>query len=469
MLELIVTAMASGSGKTMITCGLLKMLLNKGFDPCAFKCGPDYIDPMFHRSVLGTASHNLDLFLMREDEVALKAHYGRYRAGHGAIVTEGVMGYYDGLGGTTERGSAFSVGRALGLPALLVVSPGGSSLTLAAQIRGMLGFRENSGIRAVIFNRCSEGTYRMLAPVIERETGLPSVGYLPSMEEAVIESRHLGLYTAGEITDLAARLETVATQMEKTVDLEKLCGLFSSDRAEKESQFRQGIATGISGDIDLSCAENDRVRIALAEDEAFCFIYDEMKDLLYDLGAQPVPFSPVHDKNIPAGCGGMILSGGYPELYAKELSENTEMRNSVRKALKQGMPCIAECGGMMYLQKAMEGTDGQIRPMAGYLGGTATRKPRLVRFGYSELTADEDSLLFRKGEKIPIHEFHYYDTTDNGESLRSVKPLTGRNWRCCHADGHLYAGFPHLYLPGSPKAAARFVAACRAHMKTNAD
>ncbi len=459
MIELLVTAMASGSGKTIVTCGMLQMLKNKGFDPCAFKCGPDYIDPMFHRSVLGMPSHNLDLFLMREDQAALKAHYQKYKKGHDAVITEGVMGYYDGLGGITERGSTYAIGCALGLPALLTATPKGSSFTLAACIQGVLRFKKESNIRAVFLNNCTEDLYRMLAPVISEETGLPVVGYLPPMKEAKVESRHLGLYTAGEITDLAARIDAVAYRMEKSTDLDKLCGLFESGSGSGEKELADVRTEDCRGMFKVR-GEAVPVRIAVARDEAFCFLYEETLELLRDLGAEPVFFSPLRDRMIPADCRGLILPGGYPELYAKNLTDNISMRQSVCAALQKGVPCIAECGGMMYLQKSMEGQDGIQYPAVGFFGGSAEKKSRLVRFGYAELTADEDSLLFRQGETIPVHEFHYYDTTQNGCSLSAVKPLSGKSWRCCHTGSSLYAGFPHLYLAGNPVTAKRFLEAC---------
>mgnify|MGYP001131931945 CR=1 FL=1 len=191
MLELMITAPASGSGKTILTCALLAALKKRGRTPCAFKCGPDYIDPMFHRSVLGVESRNLDLFLASEDTV--RRIYSDYSGGHGAAVTEGAMGFYDGLGGVTDRASAWHAADTLGLPVLLAIRPKGASLTLAAQVNGLCRFRENSHIAGIFLNDCSPMLAKSLRPMLERETGLPVLGWLPPMEEAVIKSRHLGL------------------------------------------------------------------------------------------------------------------------------------------------------------------------------------------------------------------------------------------------------------------------------------
>ena len=197
MLELMIAAPASGSGKTVLTCALLAALKQRGLNPCAFKCGPDYIDPMFHRSVLGVDSHNLDLFL--SDENTVRDLYRRYSAGYGSAVVEGAMGFYDGLGGSTDTASAWHVADTLGLPVLLVVRPKGASLTLAAQIKGLQAFRTPSHIVGILLNDCSPMLVKSLGPMLERETGLPVLGYLPHLEEAVLESRHLGLRTDGGV------------------------------------------------------------------------------------------------------------------------------------------------------------------------------------------------------------------------------------------------------------------------------
>ena len=441
MVELMTAAMASGSGKTAVTCALLAALARRGLSPCAFKCGPDYIDPMFHRSVLGVESHNLDLFLCGEGR--LRALYARYAAGHGAAVCEGVMGFYDGVGGT-DRASAWQVARTLGLPVLLVLRPKGASLTLAAQVQGMLRFRQPSQIAGLFLNDCSPGLYRSLAPLLERETGLPVLGYLPHRAEAAFESRHLGLLTAGEICDLAQRIDALADQLEQTADLEGLIALFARPRREAPPP---------------PPAVPAKARIAVARDEAFCFVYEETLDALRDAGAELVEFSPLKDRELPEETGGLYLPGGYPELHAEALAANGAMRRAVRAAVEAGLPTVAECGGFLYLGQSLAAPGGRPCPMAGVLPGRGFPQERLVRFGYATLTAKGDSLLFRKGEQAPVHEFHYWDSTDNGDAFAAEKPMTGRSWACGFATPSLYAAFPHLYFAGKPELAVRFVQA----------
>lgn len=452
MIEVMIAAPASGSGKTVLTCALLAALKRRGLDPCAFKCGPDYIDPMFHRSVLGVESHNLDLFLAEEETV--RRLYARYTAGHDAAVLESAMGFYDGLGGSTDRASGWHTADTLDVPVLLAVRPKGASLTLAAQIRGLLDFRNPSHIAGIFLMDCSPMLAKSLTPMLERETGLPVLGFLPHMDEAALESRHLGLRTAGEISDLAARLDRVAEELAGAMDWEKFSALFG-DRTARETP-----------EIPTS---HRRVSIAVARDEAFCFLYEEALDALRDAGAELLFFSPLRDVRLPVGACGMYLPGGYPELYAARLAENAEMRAAVRRAVEGGLPTVAECGGFLYLGRSLESTDGKTYPMAGYLPGEGVRKERLVRFGYAELTAEKDSLLLHAGESVPIHEFHYWDSTENGSDLTAVKPLTGRNWRCGFVRERLYAGFPHLYFAGRPVLAERFVRAAEDYRREKYD
>lgn len=440
MVELMISAPASGSGKTVLTCALLAALKERGLNPCAFKCGPDYIDPMFHRAALGVDSHNLDLFLAGEDTA--RELYRRYGAGHGAAVAEGAMGFYDGLGGSTHRASAWHAADTLDLPVLLAVRPKGASLTLAAQIRGLLDFRRPSHIAGIFLNDCSPMLAGSLAPMLERETGLPVLGCLPHVEDAVLESRHLGLQTAGEIKNLTARIGRVAQTLSDTLDWKKFFTLF--DRREGWAAPPPPHSRG-------------GVPIAVARDEAFCFTYAETLDALRDAGAELLFFSPLHDGGVPEQACGLYLPGGYPELYAGALADNAPMRQSVRTAVEAGMPTVAECGGFLYLGQTLEGMDGTSYPMAGALPGDGVRKGRLVRFGYSQLRAESDSLLFRAGESLPVHEFHYWDSTGNGDGLTAVKPLTGRSWRCGFVSGRLYAAFPHLYFAGRPELAERFI------------
>ena len=433
MIQFLLAAPRSGSGKTTMTCALLMALKRRGCAPCAFKSGPDYIDPMFHRAVLGVESRNLDLFFSAPETV--RTLYAKGAAGHGAAVCEGAMGFYDGLGGVSDRASAWHLADTLGLPVLLVVEPKGQSLTLAAELKGLDSFRTPSHIAGILLNNCTARMHALLAPMLEEETGLPVLGFLPKLPEAVIGSRHLGLYTAAEVENLQQKLALLADAAEEHIDWPRLLAL-----CEKEPP-----ALPVQPETPPA-----RVRIAVAQDEAFCFIYAETLEAFRDAGAEVVFFSPLRDTALPENIGGLYLPGGYPELHARELSENTSLLREIKRKIESGLPTAAECGGFLYLGQSLTDAEGQSWPMVGVLPGEAKDAGRLVRFGYAALSADSDSMLFRAGESFPIHEFHHWDSTANGAALAAKKPVGGAEWRCGFIDEHFYAGFPHLYWAGTP-------------------
>ena len=433
MIQFLLAAPRSGSGKTTMTCALLMALKRRGCAPCAFKSGPDYIDPMFHRAVLGVESRSLDLFFSAPETV--RALYAKGAAGHGAAVCEGAMGFYDGLGGVSDRASAWHLADTLGLPVLLVVEPKGQSLTLAAELKGLVNFRTPSHIAGILLNNCTARMHALLAPMLEKETGLPVLGFLPKLPEAVIGSRHLGLYTAAEVENLQQKLALLADAAEEHIDWPRLLALCEKEPPTLPVQPETPPA---------------RVRIAVARDEAFCFIYAETLEAFRDAGAEVVFFSPLRDTALPENIGGLYLPGGYPELHARELSENTSLLREIKQKIESGLPTAAECGGFLYLGQSLTDAEGQSWPMAGVLPGEAKDAGRLVRFGYAALSADSDSMLFRAGESFPIHEFHHWDSTANGAALAAKKPVGGAEWRCGFVNEHFYAGFPHLYWAGTP-------------------
>lgn len=444
MKRIMIAAMSSGSGKTVMTCGLMRAFSRRGITVEGFKCGPDYIDPMFHRQVLEIPSRNLDLYLQGKAGVARTL---RKQQGQLAIL-EGAMGFYDGLSGTAEA-STWAVADAQNIPVVLAVRPGGSSITLAAQLRGMMEFRQPSHIAGLLLTDCKPMLYAHLRPILERETGLPVLGYLPPMEEARIPSRHLGLVTAEEIQNLSERFDAIAAELERHVDLSALLNLAAdvngSETAEESRQTPR------------------RCRIAVAMDEAFSFYYQDNLDELDKAGAELCYFSPLHDASLPEA-DGLYLGGGYPELYLSGLSKNEAMRTEILHAIQDGMPTVAECGGFLYLQSALKDETGTLWSMVGALPGTGYGTERLQRFGYLTLTGETDSLLLRAGEQVPAHEFHYWDSTDCGTAL-TAKKGNGRVWRCGFAGERLYAAFPHFHWGGEIPMAERFVRAAEVYRK----
>ena len=433
----------SGCGKTTLTCAILQALVDRGLAVSSCKCGPDYIDPMFHSRIIGTKSTNLDPFFFSRD--TLCSLLEKNARGRRLSVIEGVMGYYDGIGITDPRASTYEVAKATDSPAVLVVGVGGASLSVLAVIQGFLTLYPDNNIRGVILNRCSPMLYPALAEEIRRRFGptVTPLGYLPPMPECTLESRHLGLVTAAEVTDLREKLSLLSRQAQETIDLDGLLRL--ADQAAPQA---------FTSPPPLPHRES--VRIAVARDTAFCFYYEDSLDVLRDMGAELVDFSPLSDHSLPENIQGLYLGGGYPELRARELSENTAMRQSIRAALGGGLPCIAECGGFMYLTEHIAGF-----PMVGFLPGGCEDKGRLVRFGYVNLTARRDILLCRAGETIRGHEFHRWDADDPGDGF-TARRESGRSWNCAVVSPTLYAGFPHFHFCANPSFAENFYSACLA-------
>lgn len=458
--RIMLAAPKSGSGKTLLTCGLLEVLRRCGLNPIACKCGPDYIDPMFHRYVLGIPGRNLDSFFLPTEGVRKVLVDAVREEQAGIAVLEGVMGYYDGLGGTETSASSWEIAEITDTPVILVLDCKGASLSAAAMASGFLHFRKKSHIAGVILNRVSSMYYERLAVAVEEASGLPVLGYLPESEEYRMESRHLGLFLPGEIDRLRERIGRLADQMEKSIAVERVlevAGMLplrienkEKEKAENESMEAESIAKF------PACQEQkvtSRVRIGVARDEAFCFYYQENFHLLEQMGAELVYFSPLRDKKIPDRVDGLLFGGGYPENYARELAENAAMRESIRRSIAAGMPFLAECGGFLYLHRTLEGSDGKHWEMAGVYPFDAYRTNRLRRFGYVRL-------LTSSGQEIHGHEFHYWESEDPGTDWEAVKPTGNRSWRCIHEKGGQIGGFPHLYYASCPDFLRKWLDVC---------
>ena len=437
---------ASGCGKTTAVCAILTLLKRRGLRPVSLKCGPDYIDPMFHKTVTETDSANLDPFFF--DDSTLNALLAENAEGHDIAVIEGVMGFYDGTGADGTENSTYSVARRTKSPVVLVMDGRGASVSVLAALSGFLDFMPENGIAGVLLSRVTPGTYGMLRRLAGERFGdrVRMLGYLPKLPEALsLGSRHLGLITADEVVDLREKLSRTADILSETVDIDALLAL-------------AGGAPPISFLPPAVLPEKPSfpsVRIAVARDQAFCFYYADNFRLLERLGAELVFFSPLADPSLPAGCAGLYLGGGYPELYKEKLSENAGMRASILAAIENGMPCVAECGGFLYLGARLDGV-----PMVGALASDGAGTGRLVRFGYITLTAKRDGLLLKEGESVRAHEFHYYDSTACGDGFRAEKQ-SGAAWDCVVTSKTLHAGYPHIHFWSNPETAASFIAACK--------
>ena len=430
-------ATRSGSGKTTVTCGVLAALKKQNIKVQAYKCGPDYIDPMFHRTVLGINTGNLDTFFAGAD--AIGRILARDTKDAELIVMEGVMGYYDGVGGTTTMASSYELSKVTKTPVVLIVDAKGASVTLAAIIRGIMEYKKDSRIVGVILNRVSPMFYSRIKHVIETECGIPVLGYLPEDASFAVPSRHLGLLQPDEMQKQRDWVETVAEAARKTIDIDGILEI-----AAQAEMLQIQKATGETEKSKFPAG----YRIGVARDEAFSFYYRENLRMLEDMGATLVYFSPLTDAHV-SEVDALIFGGGYPELYAKQLYENQSMRASVWQALEAGMPCHAECGGFLYLGKSLADAEGNVYEMVGFLDGAGFRTERLQRFGYVEL-APQEADAFAVNTVLRGHEFHYWDSTDCGDACLAWKPLSKqKTYPCMVKKKGTFAGFPHLYYAGA--------------------
>lgn len=448
--RIMIAAPQSGSGKTLITCALLQALKEKNYYLESFKCGPDYIDPMFHKTVLGISSRNLDPFFTEDSITRMLLAKGQ--DSRDLAVIEGVMGLYDGLGGIREEASSYALAKATNTPIILTVNARGMGRSLLALLSGFLQYDTAHLIKGVILNQTPSSFASVLSKEIEETFHIPVVASFPVRDDVRIESRHLGLVMPYELEDIQSRLKIASQVLCENANIEQILEI-----AKSAPQLEYDVKR----DIKQKLTEKT-IRIGVARDEAFCFYYEDNLDLLKSLGAKLIFFSPLHDDTLPKDLDGILFGGGYPELYLKELEENESMRNSVKSAIENKMPSLAECGGFMYLHDTIFDSEKKTYKMAGVIHAGCMKKERLVRFGYLTLNSKTDSFL-KKGETIRGHEFHYYDSEDNGECAIAKKPVGTKSWECVHAGSDHWWGFAHLSYYSNPKFAEKFAEACRSY------
>lgn len=419
--RILISATSSGAGKTLFTSALLQVL--KFNNTHSFKCGPDYIDPMYHEVVLGIPSKNLDPYFM-DEELMISS----FMEDAGDInVIEGCMGLYDGLG-VTSKCSTYEVSQKLKTPVILVVDAAKAGYSIVATIKGFIALDKNGLIKGVVLNRISEGYYKKLSKVIEDECHIKALGYIPVLKNATFESRHLGLKSVEE-NNAKEIILRVAALIKDTVDVESILKIAEQAKALKDSRpLSDYVNSSLTGEKPV---------IAVARDEVFNFLYKDNMTALEMCGANIEYFSPIHDKHLPKKAKGVVFPGGYPEIFAKELSDNKSMLNDVKTKIENGMPVLAECGGFMYLNKSIDFEDKTI-DMVGIFDGVSKNAGRLVRFGYVNLKNDKYSI---KG-----HEFHHFDVDNPGDYFNVTKAADGNvTYPSYFEYKNVIAGFPHLY------------------------
>ena len=445
----VIAGVRSGVGKTTIATGIMGALARRGYAVQPFKAGPDYIDPSYHQLACGVPSRNLDTWLLPHPTVL---ELFQKAAGRRQIsVVEGVMGVFDGHSSLDEEGSTAQLAKLLGAPVILVADAAKVARSVAAEVLGYQQFDPGLRIAGVILNGVGGPRHlEFCQPQIEATTGLPVLGYLPRRPDFEQPERHLGLIPTVEGTVARNWYESLIAQVEETIDVDRIVKLaetaaspaFEVQVYPKEPQPRRAI-------------------IAVAQDKAFNFYYQDSLDLLEAWGAEIAPFSPMEDESLPEGASGLYLGGGFPELFAAELSENRPMHDAIKAAVGRGVPVYAECGGLMYLGRSLADFDGNAHPMVGLIPAVSAMSQSRLTLGYREVEACSDGPLLRRGQRVRGHEFHWSTLERQphpDESVYKVMDQDGRpdGFRA----GSVWASYVHVHLGSNPGLAPRFVETC---------
>lgn len=422
MKTIMITAPSSNTGKTTLTLGIIRAIKNRGLDISAFKTGPDFLDTKYLEMASGKKAGNLDMHLMGKTGIkdSLKMNNSDY------AVVEGAMGYFDGIYNTFEN-SSYDISRELDIPAILVYKPEGEMFSAIPKIKGMVDFC-GSNIRGIILNKTTENIYNMMKEIIEEYTDVKVLGYLPHDISLEIESRYLGLMQSHEKMDCNQLISRAAEAVEKTIDVDSILEMMNK--------------------VEVSPYEYEKkrnIKVAIAYDDAFNFYYNENLNLLENV-CHVEYFSPLRDKKVPES-DLVLIGGGYPELYAKELSENLSMISSIKENAELGKHIIAEAGGFMYLMSTIEEY-----PMCNIFHGKATMTNKLQRFGYVDMTINRDTVLGRAGMVITGNEYHRSRIEIEGSPVFDIKkPKVNRYWQCGYTYKNVLAYYQHINFLGNMK------------------
>lgn len=446
--RLVIAGTGSGVGKTTITIGLMAAMRKKGYIVQGFKCGPDYIDPTYHTAVTGRPSRNIDSWMLNHEMV--KEIVIRASKGADVSIIEGVMGFFDGKDPTNNTGTTAEISVITKSPVVLIVNCASMARSAAAIVKGFQAFAEETNIVAVIANRVgSDGHYKLVKVAIEQECGIPVVGYLKRDDELTIPERHLGLIPSVERGELDHFFEKLTDLVLETVDVDRLFQLAVAPQLEIEaSQF--------------SGKQEPSVRIAVARDAAFNFYYEENFEILEAYGAELVPFSPLAGEVLPAEIDGLYLGGGFPEEFAELLASQTEVKQSIKTAIMNGLPTLAECGGYMFLTDTIETTDQLKYDMVGIIPGAVKMQTKLAALGYREITGAEGNFLLNGKTSAKGHEFHY-STYHPGAEIHPAyytKGMRGTKQEGYMKD-NLIAGYTHFHFGSCPEMVANWITKCK--------
>ncbi len=448
---IVVAGVRSGVGKTTIATGIMGALTRRGYAVQPFKAGPDYIDPSYHQLACGVPSRNLDTWLLPHPTVL--ELYEKASSKRHISVVEGVMGLFDGHSSLDEEGSTAQLAKLLGAPVLLVADASKVARSVAAEVLGYQQFDPDLNLAGVILNGVgSDAHLQFCKPQIEATTGLPVLGYLPRRPDFEQPERHLGLVPTVEGTVARQWYDALIAQVEETIDVSSITSL-------------AGLASAPSAQPQVYPPEQQpkRAVIAVAQDKAFNFYYQDSLDLLEAWGAEIVPFSPLEDEALPQGAGGVYLGGGFPEMFAAELSSNLPMLDSIRQAAARGVPIYGECGGLMYLGRSLTNFDGEAQPMAGLIPAASAMSQSRLSLGYREIEACADTPLLASGQRVRGHEFHWSTLERPPREDESVYRVVNQGGRPDgFRSGSVLGTYVHVHLGSAPGLAPRFVDTCAA-------
>lgn len=446
--RIVIAGTGSGVGKTTLTIGIMSALSKRGLSVQGFKCGPDYIDPSYHTAVTERVSRNLDSWMLSHERVLDIFRHGNRDADISII--EGVMGFFDGKSPETNEGSTAEISIITKSPVLLVVNCESMARSAAAIVKGFQLFAEGPNIVGVIANKVgSEGHFQLVKKAIEQECHIPVIGYLKQDVDIEIPERHLGLIPSIERGELTPLFDKMGDLVLETIDIDKLLELAVAEpiiEKNKSSLFEK--------------KQNKMTRIAVAKDAAFNFYYPENLEILEANGAEMVYFSPLANEKLP-DVDGLYIGGGFPEEFALDLESNVKTKETILKAIKAGLPTLAECGGFMYLTESIETTEQKTYQMMGIIPGKIKMHSYLQALGYREISGLNDNFILT--DQIGRgHEFHYSSFLANENELShayETKGLRGVN-KEGYLKYNLVAGYTHLHFGSNPKIVENWIRKC---------
>ncbi|SEB13738.1 cobyrinic acid a,c-diamide synthase [Thalassobacillus cyri] len=448
--RVVIAGTGSGVGKTTLTIGLMAALKKEGLVVQGFKCGPDYIDPTYHTAVTGRPSRNLDSWMLNEDIV--KDIFNRGSTGSDISLIEGVMGFYDGKNPRSNKGSTAEVSMLTKSPVILVINCESMARSAAAIVKGFQCLSKAVNVVGVIANRVgSEGHFKLVKTAIEEECHIPVIGYLLRGNNIEIPERHLGLVPAVERGELEGFFERLGDLVSETIDLEKLLELSVTEPLH------------INGSPTIFAKKEEKVcRIAVAKDAAFNFYYKENLELLEANGAELVYFSPLAGEKLPEPIDGLYLGGGFPEEFVNELAREEKVKQSIKEAIKAGLPTLAECGGFMYLAETIQTTDQKEYEMLGIVPGKVKMQTKRAALGYREITGIKGNFLLPDHLKAKGHEYHYSNFHSNREVPSAYETKGMRDMkREGYMNTNLIAGYTHFHFASSPMMVKNWIQKCK--------